>query len=463
MRSAREVTLAGALMYGGAVNSSISNTVVVVAFPVFAEVFHQTPGVVAWIAICFTLTSASLLTACGRLSDMHGRRGLYALGLSIFVVGTVLCSLSANIGMLLGFRIMQGMGAALVNANSLAYLVEIYPANRRGSIVGLWEACIAAGIAVGPIIGGLLQAAFGWRSLFYVSIPLSLVVLALVPRFMFEPERPIRRQRFDVPGALLFASGVASLLYAFTDGYDRGFTSPLILACLGYFLAATLAFLWVERTVSQPMIDLGMFSNWKFSAGSAAKVFAYAPYAAHSFLLPFYLEQAAQLPSAQVGLALLPLAVGHMTASLLSGQLSDRFGARFMAPLGLAIEGAGALLFTQVRPENGLGLLLVAMFLGGAGLGTFIAPNDSSILSVTQPDKLGVANGIMGISRQFGIVLGYSAAAGLLGARTAINGGMFVAAFHDVYLVIAVVAFAGIWLAALRGKRPPSTRLAVTV
>lgn len=445
------------LVYSGAINAAIANNVVTVAFPVFAEDFHTSPAVVSWVAIAYTLTSASLLTTFGRLSDMRGRRRLYALGVAIFLTGSVLCSTSGNIPQLIACRVLQGVGSSLVTANSLAYLVEIYPGNRRGAIVGLWEACIGAGIAIGPVIGGGLLSAFGWRAVFYVSVPASAAILALIPRFMFEPDRPRRAQRFDFIGSGFFAIGVATLLFAFSEGYDQGWTSPIILGCLSCFVVCAVAFVATELHHRQPMVDLAIFRNKTFSAGNAAKLFAYLPFTSHSFLLPFYLEKGAGLTPATVGLWLTPLPIAMICSSLFFGPLSDKIGARKLAPAGCFAQGLAALLMTQVSPARGFALLAVAMVLAGAGIGAFIAPNDSSILSATPSDKLGVANGIMGISRQLGIVMGYSVAAGLLSARLVANGGEFTPSFHQVYILVAGVAFCGIFFAAVRQKQRPAS------
>jgi len=448
------IVKAAILLCAGAVNAALANNVVNVAFPVFAEQFHTSPAVVVWVAIAFTLTNASLTTTFGRLSDMHGRRNFYSLGIAVFLAGSILCSIAGSIGQLIAFRVVQGVGSALVNANSMVYLVEIYPPNRRGFVVGLWEACIGAGIAMGPIIGGGLLSAFGWRSAFYVSVPIAVTILALVPRWMFEPRRERRRQQFDFTGAALFTLGVAALMFAITEGHDLGWTSPLILGCFTCFVGCAAGFLYAESHAAQPMINLAMFGNWTFSAGNIAKVFAYLPFSAHSFLLPFYLEQAMGFTPATVGLSLTPMPVGMIATSLLAGPLSDRIGTRKLAPAGCAVQLVAAVLLTQVRPEGGIGLLVAAQLLAGLGMGAFIAPNDSSILSVTPRDRIGVTNGIMAISRQLGILSGYSVAGGLLAARLAVNGGQFVPSFHQVYVVVSAIALLSIYFSAARARAP---------
>jgi MFS family permease len=196
-----------------------------------------------------------------------------------------------------------------------------------------------------------------------------------------------------------------------------------------------------------------MFASPTFSAGNLAKVCGYFPFSASGFLLPFYLDRALALPPAAAGAFLTPLPIGMLVSSLVSGPLSDRVGTRMLAPAGLAIQTVGCLLLAFATPEQGLAPVVAAPLLAGIGIGTFIAPNDSAILSATPPGKLGVANGIMGVSRTLGLLLGTSTAGTLLSARLVANAGAFLPSFQQVYWVVAVVTALGIGLAAVRDTR----------
>jgi MFS family permease len=327
--------------------------------------------------------------------------------------------------------------------------------------VGAWEACIAVGQGVGPVVGGLLLSAFGWPAIFFANLPLGLAMLAMVPRWMIEPPRVRARQTFDVAGAALFGVGIAALLYALTESYRLGWGSPPVAGSLALAVACGALFVFVEGRVAQPMIDLRMFVSSTFSAGNLAKVCGYFPFAANGFLLPFYLQQGLGLSPAMVGAFLTPLPVGMLVSSLVSGPLSDRVGTRLLAPVGLAIQAAGCLLMAFANPEHGVAPVVVAMLLAGVGIGTFIAPNDSAILGATPQGKLGVANGIMGVSRTLGLLLGVSAAGTLLSARLQANAGDFLPSFRQVYWVVVAVSALGIPLAAIR-DRPSRLAAAVT-
>jgi MFS family permease len=214
--SDRQLALATLLVGTGAVMSSLSNSSLNVAFPVLTATFGVAPAAIAWVSLAYSLVTASTLTIFGRLADMRGRKGLYALGVVLFLVGSALCGLSRSVATLIGWRLVQGLGGALVSANSVAYLVEVYPPTRRGFVVGAWEACIAVGQGVGPVVGGLLLSAFGWPAIFFANLPLGLAMLAMVPRWMIEPPRLRARQTF-----VAAVSALGILLAAIRDRPSR--------------------------------------------------------------------------------------------------------------------------------------------------------------------------------------------------------------------------------------------------
>ena len=435
--------------------SSIGMGTVNAAYPALASALDVSPAVIAWVGILYTLVNASLITTFGRLSDLRGRRRVYAVGLAIVSIGGVLCGLSGDVTSLLAARAFQGIGSAMVTANSVAYLLEIYPPSRRGFVVGWWEVCISIGLGAGPALGGLLLATWGWRSIFLAPVPFGLIILALIPRYMVEPARRApRRAGFDLAGAGLFGVGVAALLFAATEGYDFGWTSVPIVACLVLAVACAVTFVRVELRVRDPMVHLSLFRSRGFSGGNLAKVCTYFGFSAHTFLLPFYLASALALQPTQLGVSLSALPVGMLVSSAISGPLSDRIGTRLLAPLGGLVLVVSAVLLTQVAPSAGVAAVVGAMLLGGVGIGTFIAPNDSAILAATPRDRLGVANGIMSVSRSLGIVLGQSIVAGLLSAWLASTGD-FLTAFHQTYVVVALVAVGATALAAMRDRKTP--------
>ena len=450
----REVIMPTLIVVSGALMSTIANSALNTALPALTTEFAVSPATIAWVTIGPGLTQAALVTVFGRLSDVHGRTALYACGIAVTVIGSILCGLSSTIELLLGSRVLQGVGGAMVVANSVAYLLEVYPRDRRGFVVGAWEACIATGLGIGPVVGGVLLGAFGWQSIFFASAAFGALLLALIPRFMRELPRARARQSFDFIGALSFAAALAPLMFALSKGHDIGWTSLPIIVCLAIGGLALLAFIGTERRVADPMVDLTLFRSRGFSAGNLAKVCAYFGFAGNAFLLPFYWDRVLHLAPATLGLVLTASPVGMLIGSAVFGPLSDRIGTRILAPAGLLLVAGAAAIQTQVVAEMGYQPVLAAALLGGLGIGAFIAPNDSAILSVTPRDKLGVANGIMSVSRTLGMLAGQSMVAGLLTARLVVHGGEFTPSYHEAFLLVVVVTLTGLALAAVRDPRP---------
>jgi EmrB/QacA subfamily drug resistance transporter len=439
-----------AMVLASGVMSAMNGSIVNTALPTLTRVFTVTPATIAWITIAQALTTATLLTVFGRLSDMTGRKRIYMLGLAISVAASALSGLSVNVEQLIACRVVHGVGSAMVVANSLAYLVEIHPSNRRGFVLGIFEAAIAIGLAAGPAVGGLLLSAFGWRSIFFVHVIAGAVILLMVPRVMVEPPRELRRQTFDFAGAILFAGALAPLMFALTQGHDLGWTSPPVLACLSVSAASLAAFIATELRIGQPMLELDMFRSLSFSAGNLAKVCGYFGFSATIFLLPFYWDRALQLPPARLGLALTAFPTGLLVGSMVFGTLSDRIGTRLLAPGGLVVLAGASVIQMWMTSDMGVWPVLVAATLAGLGVGAFIAPNDSAILAVTPKERLGVANGVMGVSRSLGSLFGQAAAAGLLTARLAAHDGDFLSSYHEVFALVVLVTLLGAGLAAVR-------------
>ncbi|MEK7215005.1 MAG: MFS transporter, partial [Chloroflexota bacterium] len=296
-------------------------------------------------------------------------------------------------------------------------------------------------------------------SIFLINLPVCAVILGLLPRYMVEPG--IERQpsaSFDVVGAALFAAALALAFYGVIAAAEGGWGAPGAAGSLATGAALALAFVWTETRAPHPMVDLQLFRNVGFSAGNLAKVCAYLSFAANNFLLPFYLYRALDLTPAETGVRLSLLPIGMFIASLYFGPLSDKIGTCRLAPTGMALLVMASVLLAVVDPTQGFLMVAAAMVLAGVGLGAFIAPNDSAILSVVPSGRLGVANGVMGVSRSLGMLSGQTLAGGLLSARLAANRGAFLASFHETYAAVATVTALGIAFAAVRSRGSAGAR-----
>ena len=316
-------------------------SIVTVALPTFQHTFDASVGAVTWVGLSYLLVLVATVTAVGRFADMWGRKLLYVYGFVIFTGASVLCGLAPNLGALCGFRALQAVGAAMLQANSLAIIVLVVPARALGRAIGLQGAAQALGLALGPTIGGLLLAASGWRLIFFVNIPFGIfgvvAAILLVPR----SRNLMARVRFDWTGLAIFFPAVAALLSAITFGAEQGWSSPLIVTL--FVLAAALGVLFVrhERHDRDPMLDLELFRNAHFSTGIVSGMGSYLVMFGVLLLVPFFLERGQGLGTARSGLELMAMPLAFGIVAPLAGRLADRVGARPLTVSGMAIVAVG--------------------------------------------------------------------------------------------------------------------------
>ena len=388
----------------GAFMGQLDASIVTVAFPTLQRAFHASVASVTWVGLSYLIVLVAGVAALGRLSDMVGRKLLYCYGFIVFIVGSALCGLAPGLLTLDGFRVLQGVGAAMLQANSVAIIVLALPGEKLGRGIGIQGAAQALGLALGPTIGGLLIALGGWRLIFFVNVPVGFVgvVMAwyLIPRSRhLQPRVP-----FDWIGLVLFVPAVAALLSAVSFGNTAGWTSPTIIGLLLSAVFLGVAFVRRERRVTAPMLDLTLFKRMAFAAGITSGLFSYMVLFGTLFVVPFYLERALHQSPGRSGLMLgvMPIALG-VTAPI-SGRLAEHLGARKLTIAGMAISAAmmGALIVAHSS------LLAVVVELGilGIGLGLFTPPNNAAIMGSAPKEQSGEASGVLNMTRGMGTAMG---------------------------------------------------------
>jgi EmrB/QacA subfamily drug resistance transporter len=447
--------LAVAAVCVGALMGQLDASIVTVALPTLQKSFHTSVGSVTWVGLSYLLVLVATVTAVGRFADMRGRKLLYVYGFIIFIVASALCGFAPDLAALCGFRALQAIGAAMLQANSLAIICLVVPARSLGRAIGFQGAAQAVGLALGPSVGGLLLAAGGWRLIFLVNVPLGLfgavAALTLVPR----SQNLQQKTPFDVQGLALFFPAVVALLTAISFGATVGWTSPLI---VGLFVAAAcLAVYFVrhERGAAHPMLDTDLFGHRRFSTGIASGVGSYVVMFGVLLLVPFYLTRGLGFGTARAGLELMALPVTFGVIAPLAGRMADRIGARVLAVGGLALVATGLVALGVLRPGTA-GFLLFLGLVGG-GLGLFTAPNNATVMATVPPAQIGMASGIVNMSRGVGTALGLSLT-GLLFTESGGASGSPIRAAHAFTItalaLAAIAAAAGIVAAA--GSRTPS-------
>ena len=338
----------------GAFMGQLDASIVTVALPTLQHTFDASVGAVTWVGLSYLLVLVATVIAVGRVADMWGRKLLYVYGFVIFTVASVLCGFAPGLAALCGFRALQAVGAAMLQANSLAIIVLVMPGRALGRAIGLQGAAQALGLALGPTIGGLLLAAGGWRLIFFVNVPFGIfgavAAILLVPR----SRNLMARVRFDWTGLGLFFPAVVALVSAISFGAELGWSSGLIIGLFVLAAALVVVFIWHERRDSDPMLDLGLFRSARFSTGIASGVGSYLVMFGVLLLVPFYLERGIGFGAARSGLELMAMPLAFGIVAPFAGRLADRFGARPLTVCGMALVALGLALLGALRPSTTL-------------------------------------------------------------------------------------------------------------
>jgi EmrB/QacA subfamily drug resistance transporter len=458
----------------GAFMSPFDGSVVTIAIPAIASSIRLGLEAAVWIQLAYLLMLTVLLINAGRLADLHGRKRFYTVGFIIFTVGSVLCALSMTDLQLVLFRALQGLGAAFISANSPAIVTDTFPREERGKALGINTMAVYTGLMVGPVLGGVLVQNYGWRSIFFVNVPIGIVVVALTTLKLKEKRPDEREIGFDLPGAVTLSLGLASTLVVLTLGGVFGWVSAPSILLAGLSVVMLLLFVRIERgLVRFPTLDLSLFTrNRLFAAANATAFLSYVAVNGVTLMMTIYLESIKGLDPQNAGLVLIAQATPMALLSPLSGWLSDRFGSRVISTLGMGIVSVGLFLFSGLNAaSSGLDTVL-RLVVVGAGFGLFSSPNTSAVMGSVKQEKLGVGAGTLGTMRFMGQSIGLA----LLGAVMAATlptqallavfagltsqGGLgvteFVVGMRDFFLIATGIGAIGTLASTTRGQENTS-------
>ena len=439
----------------GAFMGQLDASIVLVAVPNLQRAFLSSLPAVEWVSITYLLVLVAMVTAIGRFADMAGRKLLYIYGFLVFILGSALCGLAPTLLLLDLFRVLQAVGAAMLQANSVALIVQAMPDRELGRGIGVQGAAQALGLAMGPSVGGALIALGSWRLIFFVNVPVGIVGTALGWYLLPRSRDLTARVRFDWLGLGLFVPAVAGLMYALSFGDQVGWVSAPILATLAGAALLGAGFVIRERRIPSPMVDLALFARTQFTAGIASGLLSYLVLFGVLFVAPIYLEFAHHLDSQAAGLLLTPMPLALGVAAPVAGRLAERVGARPLTVGGMLCAALG-LFLVALTPDTGA-RLIAELALTGIGLGAFTAPNNAAIMGSAPKTASGVASGLLNMTRGMGTTMGV-AFTGLVfglaaGASTARADHPAAAAhgFGAAIVFLAAMALAAAALAALRG------------
>jgi EmrB/QacA subfamily drug resistance transporter len=457
---ALSVTTVGTFMSG------LDGTIVVIGLPTILKSLNATIVHGIWIITGYQLMTTILLVLLGRLADIHGRVRLYNIGFVVFTVGSLLCALSRNGAQLVIFRFLQGSGAALLSANAAAIITDAFPAGQLGTALGTNMMAMNVAAVVGYTVGGMLITFLGWRSIFFINVPIGIFGTIWAYKRLKEVSVRASGQKFDYFGSILYCAGLSVILVALTIGSPTS-TRNIFIFTAGIALFAVVIF--VESRQKFPTLDLSLFKIRMFAAGNLASFINSLAFMCAPFLRSLYLQLVLGYSAFQAGVALIPMEIMVFVLSPISGRLSDRFGGRIPSSVGLAVNAGALFWFSTLNQRSSYASILVSLVLFGLGRALFISPNSSSIMSSVPAEKRGVANGVrMTLGMTGGVlsvpfslllmtlVMPYGRLSAIVSSSQLANGnelGTFLQAINRACLILGLIILVAIIPSLLRGPR----------
>jgi EmrB/QacA subfamily drug resistance transporter len=442
----------------GAFLGQLDASIVTLALPTLQQQFDASLAAVEWVALSYLLVLIASVTAVGRLADMIGRKLLYTYGFAIFTLASVGCGLSPTLGVLIGFRVVQALGAAMLQANSVALIATAIPRASLGRAIGIQGAAQAVGLALGPTVGGLLIGVAGWRSIFFLNGPVGVIGLVLAWLLLPRSRDLAPRVRFDWLGLGFFGPAVVAFLLALNVAGNSVIVAPLLLLVAAAILVGL--FIRRERHTSAPLVDPRLFRNLDFNAGIASGLLSYLVLFAVLFVVPFFLEHARHLSTTRAGLELGVLPIALAIVAPFAGRARDRIGARIPTVTGMVLV---AVLLVGLALADRSSVAVVVLLAGvGVGLGLFTPANNAAIMAAAPQEHSGMAGGVLNLTRGLGTAIGVAVTGLVLGLRNAeqphASPHVVTVGFQTCVLVLAVVAVAAAALASLRASPSGRTR-----
>ncbi|MGV0812229.1 MFS transporter [Mycolicibacterium boenickei] len=418
---------------------SMDATIVNVALPSIRDDLGASPSQLQWIVDVYTLVLASLLLLAGATGDRLGRRRTFQLGLTIFAVASLLCSLAPNIETLIAARLLQAIGGSMLNPVAMSIITQVFTGRvERARAIGVWGGVVGISMALGPIVGGALIQYVDWRAVFWINLPIC--ALAVVLTAIFVPEsRSSTMRDLDPVGQALGVAFLFGLVFVLIEGPGYGWTDPRTLVAAAVAFLALVAFLRYESRRPDPFIDLRFFRSVPFASATLIAVCAFAAYGAFLFMMSLYLQTERGYSAMHTGLLYLPVAVGALIFSPLSGRLVGRYGSRPSLLAAGATITAATIGLTRLTADTPVWQLLIIFAVFGIGFSIVNAPITTAAVSGMPLDRAGAASAVASTSRQIGVSIGVALCGSVAGAALAGTGADFAAAARPLWFVCAAL------------------------
>jgi len=425
-----------------------------VALPSIGKELRMDAILLGWVATSYLLASSMTLVPIGRLADIYGRKRIFTYGVVTFVVSSALTALSQSAAMLIGFRVLQGIGGAMLFATAVAILTSVFPPEQRGRVLGINAAAVYAGLSVGPFVGGLLTQHLGWRSIFWLNVPLGLIVLAFALWKLHGEWAEARGERLDIVGSAVYGLSLVAVMYGFTRLPDISGGGLILLGAIG-----AVAFVRWEMKVNSPVLNVALFrSNTIFAMSSLAALINYSATFAVGFLISLYLQYIKDFSPQTAGIVLVTAPVVQAVFSPLAGRLSDRVEPRLIASIGMALSAAGLVPFIFLTKDSGLVFIIASLAVIGFGFALFASPNTNAVMSSVERRYYGVAAAVLATVRQIGmtfslgiVMLVFAVYLGRVQITPEYHA-VFLTSLNIAFIIFAVLCFLGIFASLARGK-----------
>ena len=425
-----------------------------IALPSIGSEFAMDAISLGWVATAYLLAAATFVVPFGRVADIYGRKKIYTCGVFIFTISSLLLAISTSATMLISFRILQGIGGAMIVGTGVAILTSVFPADERGKALGVNVAAVYLGLSLGPFLGGLLTQHFGWRSIFLANVPMGMIILAFIFWKLKGDWAEAKGEKFDVAGSLIYSSMLVAIMYGLSLLPEMAGVWLILAGALGF-----VAFVRWELKVESPVLNMNLFrNNTVFAFSNLAALINYSATFAVSFLLSLYLQYIKGLSPQSAGVILVSAPVVQAIFSPLAGRLSDKIEPRIVASTGMGLTVVGLLFFTFLSGETSVGFIVAGLIILGFGFALFSSPNTNAVMGSVEKRVYGVASATLATMRQVGMMLSM----GIVMFIFAMYIGrvqiipeyypLFLKSVNSAFIIFVILCFGGIFASLARGK-----------
>jgi EmrB/QacA subfamily drug resistance transporter len=425
----------------------LDNTVVNVALNAIQHSLKLKTSELEWVVAGYALTFGAFMLTGGKLADLYGRRLMFVLGLIIFTASSLACGLAGGASLLIAARVVQGLGAALMNPATLSIITVTFPPRQRGTAIGIWAGVSALALAIGPLLGGIITERINWNWIFFINVPVGVIGVFAAFAFVQESKDTSREQKPDILGLVTSTLGLFSLIYGLIEANNYGWSSTRIIIAFAIAAVSLTAFILLELHQRLPMLDLSLFKNKTFAGANTVMLLMGLAMFGVFFYVSLYVQQILGYSPIQAGASFLPWTVLIILIAPQAGRLSDRIGPRWIVTSGMALVAAALFLFSRMGADETFWGLLPAMILGGFGMSLAMAPTTATAMGSVPREKAGVGSAVLNSMRQVGGSLGIALMGAIVlaatGATARPNPSDFLTGFHHALEVATLIALAG--------------------